>query len=138
MKTDDYYFNPIIKNLQNNLSEIKRISGGSSDLLINEFTTGGIKCALLCCEGMLATSTITELVLHPITKITIENPTADKLFDHINNRLLLSVDRLTIKNYGDLFRTINSGFIIRFLRKSHINILKLSSCAHWLNTNKEI
>ena len=70
MKTDDYYFNPIIKNLQNNLSEIKRISGGSSDLLINEFTTGGIKCALLCCEGMLATSTITELVLHPITKIT--------------------------------------------------------------------
>lgn len=112
MKTDDYYFNPIIKNLQNNLSEIKRISGGSSDLLINEFTTGGIKCALLCCEGMLATSTITELVLHPITKITIENPTADKLFDHINNRLLLSVDRLTVKNYGDLFRTINSGFAV--------------------------
>lgn len=79
---------------------------------MNEFTTGGVRCALLCCEGMLSTSTITELVLHPITRINLALPNAELLLDHIENNLLLSVDRPIVKNYGELFRTINSGFAV--------------------------
>ncbi|MCC8135150.1 MAG: spore germination protein [Ruminococcus sp.] len=111
MKTDDYYFSPIIPDLKRNLDEIKRISGGSSDLLVNEFVSGGIKCALLCCEGMLSTSTITELILAPITKIEAKRD-SHELFSHIQNNLLLSIDRLRAENYGDLFRTLNSGFAV--------------------------
>lgn len=110
-KTDDYYFTPIIPDLKKNIEEIKRISGGSSDLLVNEFVTGGIKCALLCCEGMLSTSTITQLVLMPITNIEAKKD-AQELFRHINDKMLLSVDRLTADNYGTLFRTLNSGFAL--------------------------
>lgn len=111
MKTDDYYFSPIIPDLKRNLDEIKRISGGSSDLLVNEFVSGGIKCALLCCEGMLSTSTITELILAPITKIEAKR-NSHELFSHIQNNLLFSIDRLRAENYGDLFRTLNSGFAV--------------------------
>jgi spore germination protein KA len=111
MKTDDYYFSPIISELDTNIAEIKKISGNSSDLLINEFVTGGIKCTLLCCEGMLSTSTITAMILDPITKIK-EQKDSESLFEHIRNNLLLSIDRTEIKNYGTLFRTLNSGFAV--------------------------
>lgn len=111
MKTEDYYFSPIISDLKRNIDEIKKISGGSSDLLVNEFISGGIKCALLCCEGMLSTSTITKLILEPITNIDTKK-SSEELFKHIQDKLLLSVDRLEAENYGNLFRTLNSGFAI--------------------------
>ena len=52
-----------------NLSKIRTIAEGSSDLLVNEFVLSGLPAALLCCEGMLSTSTMTELILKPITAI---------------------------------------------------------------------
>ena len=69
MQQNNYKELSIIPDLKLNIKKIKEISGGSSDVLINEFVTGNIHCALICCEGMLSTSTITELFLKPITKI---------------------------------------------------------------------
>lgn len=112
MRTENFYFDPIIPTLKENLEKIKKISGNSSDLLVNEFVTGGVNCVLLCCEGMLSTSTITELILSPITKISLSQHTGQALFNHIQNNMLLSVDRVTVKNYGELFRTLNSGFAV--------------------------
>lgn len=111
MKAEDYSSKPIIRNLKENLEFIKKVSGGTSDLLVNEFITGGINCVLLCCEGMFSTSTITELILEPITKISAKKD-SEELFSHIQNNMLLSMDRLNVKNYGDLFRTLNSGFAV--------------------------
>lgn len=111
MKTEDYYFSAIIPELKRNIQEIKRISGGSSDVLVNEFVTGGIKCALLCCEGMLSTATMTELILEPITNIE-QKKDSHELFHHIQTHLLMSADRTEAENYGTLFRTLNSGFAV--------------------------
>lgn len=101
----------IIPDLKRNIDKIKEISGGSSDVLINEFTTGGIRCALICCEGMLSTSTITELVLEPITDISAKKD-SHELFHYIRNFLLLSVDRPEADNYDSFFRLVNSGFAV--------------------------
>ncbi len=111
MRTEDYYFSPIVPDLKQNLEEIKRISGGSTDLMINEFECGGIRCALLCCEGMLSTQTITELVFEPLMHIE-KKSSSHELFKHIKTKLLLSVDQPVAKNYGTLFRTLNSGFAL--------------------------
>lgn len=102
----------LISGLKENLDKIKEISGNSSDLLINEITVSGIKCTLLCCEGMLSTATITELILNPLTKINIKNVSSDALMQHINNYMLLSTDRVKVTEYATLFRTVNSGFAV--------------------------
>ncbi len=102
---------PLFTSLKENISEIKRISGGSSDVLINEFVTGGIHCALLCCDGMVSASTITELIFEPITSIP-DKKNADELFHYINEQLLLSSDRPKVNDYAELFRLLNSGFAV--------------------------
>jgi spore germination protein KA len=60
---------------------------------------------------MLSTSTITELILHPLTEIS-PMPDSSALFSHIRHHMLLSIDRLEVRSYGDLFRTLNSGFAL--------------------------
>ena len=87
MNNPDYEKLPIIRDLSQNIKKIKEISGGSSDVLVNEFVTGGIKCAMLICEGMLSISVITELVFEPITHI-LPKKDSRELFNHIQDNLL--------------------------------------------------
>ena len=98
--------------LAQNISRIKEISNGSSDVMINEFTLSGIPAALLICEGMVSTSIITDLILEPITNLQLTNVTTPKLMEYLNDKLLLSLDRAEAKNYHDLFRFLNSGFAV--------------------------
>lgn len=102
---------PIISCLSENIKKIKEISGNSSDVLINEFTTGGIKCALVCCEGMFSTAVMCELVLEPIVEIP-QKKDSHELFNHIRKYMLLSSDRPTADNYEMLFRLLHSGFAV--------------------------
>lgn len=101
----------IISDLKENIKMIKQISGGSSDVLISEFTTGGIKCALLCCEGMMSSQTATEMVLEPITSIPQQENSA-ALFSYIMKYKLLSTDRPEANEYDTLFRLLHSGFAV--------------------------
>lgn len=101
----------IISELKENISMIKQISGGSSDVLISEFTTGGIKCALLCCEGMMSSQTAAEMVLSPITDIPQQANSAG-LFSYIMKYRLLSTDRPEAQDYDTLFRLLHSGFAV--------------------------
>ncbi|WP_298483369.1 spore germination protein [uncultured Ruminococcus sp.] len=105
----------ILPDLSQNLRQIRTIAEGSSDLLVNEFVLSGMPAALLCCEGMLSTATITELILHPITHVTVDEPTAANVFAYIRNHQLYSTDRAEAKTYRDLFRFLNSGFAVLVL-----------------------
>ena len=102
---------PIISNLSENIKKIKEISGESSDVLINEFTTGGIKCALLCCEGMVSSAVLCELVLEPIVGIP-QKKDSHELFGYISKYMLMSSDRPTVYDYEKLFMLLNSGFAV--------------------------
>lgn len=109
--TEDYKERPIPSDLEENIANIRHISQNSSDVLVNRIIVGGIPCALLCCEGMVGMSFIAQLIIEPLTEIPMM-PDSDALFSHIENRLMLSVDRPVARNYGDLFRTLNSGFAV--------------------------
>lgn len=102
----------IIPDLHSNIKKFQEISGETSDALLNEVIISGVPCCLICCEGLVSTATITELVLHPLMKINMQNTTGEGLLHHINERMLLSIDRPLVYNYGDLFRLLNSGFAI--------------------------
>ena len=80
---NEYAKERILPKLSQNLQRIREIAHNSSDLLVNEFVLSGLPAALLCCEGMLSTSTITELILRPIVEIQLEHPTAEQIFQHI-------------------------------------------------------
>jgi len=112
---NDFAKEAILPNLSQNIKRIREIADNSSDLLVNEFLLSGIPAALLCCEGMLSTSTITELILEPIVKIQLSNPTADQLLNHIQQHQLFSIDRAEAKDYRALFRFLNSGFAVLLL-----------------------
>lgn len=101
----------LLPQLDGNIEEIRRISGGSSDVLINRFVTGGVRCALLCCDGMVSSSLIAETIFAPITDIP-EQSSANELFCYISEKLLLSADRPEVSDYDSLFRLMNSGFAV--------------------------
>ena len=90
----DYSDEKIIPDIDKSLKRIQEIAADTSDLLINEIEVSGVKSALICCEGMLSTSTITNLILLPLTRISLDNPTPEALYEHVFNKLLLSVDRI--------------------------------------------
>ena len=85
---NEYAKERILPKLSQNLQRIREIAHNSSDLLVNEFVLSGLPAALLCCEGMLSTSTITELILRPIVEIQLEHPTAEQIFQHIQKNAL--------------------------------------------------
>lgn len=101
----------LLPSLKSSIGKIRRMSGGSSDVLINEFVSGGVHCALICCEGMVSTAVITESVFEPVTGIPQQNGSAE-LFHYIREELLLSTDRPEVNDYGTLFRLIYSGFAV--------------------------
>ncbi len=102
----------IIPDLRDNITKLKEISGGTSELLFNEVTISGVSCCLLCCEGLVSTATMTQLILHPLMNTDLGATTAEELLSHINRHMLLSLDRPLVYNYGDLFRLLNSGFAV--------------------------
>ena len=103
------------KNLSGTLEEmlaaVRTICANSSDILINRITIGGISCALLSCEGMLSTAIMTDLIIRPLTEISLQD-NSNHLFQHIQQHLLLSLDRPVIRNYDDLFCFLYSGFAV--------------------------
>lgn len=96
-----------------NIKNIRSIMNNSSDLLINPFEISGIRCDLVCLEGMVSTSTITNLILNPLTELKLpEKLTSKELFEHIYDHMLLTIDRTMSSDYGDLISHLMSGFAI--------------------------
>ena len=102
---------PIQGSLEEILAEIRHQCQNSSDILINPVTVGGIACAVLTCEGMLSTSIMTQLIIEPLTAVPLQ-PDSERLFRHLQEQLLLSLDRPVVRNYEDLFRLLYSGFAV--------------------------
>ena len=66
----------IIPGLKSNTDKIKQLSGATSELLVNPVRISGVDCCLFCCEGLVSTAVLTQLVLHPLMEIDIKNVSA--------------------------------------------------------------
>lgn len=96
-------------NMEENIAMIKEISENSSDILINRFTAGNIKCALLFCEGMMSTLSACEMLFIPLMDIPAKD-SPKQLFDHIRDNMILSADQTRAEDIDTLFRLLHSGF----------------------------
>lgn len=104
---------PLSKSIDENIANIRRIMNDSSDLLLNPFEISGVKCNLICLEGMVSTNTISKLILNPLMAVSITGDvTSEILFDHIKDHMLLTVDRSFDDKYGDIITKLMSGFAV--------------------------
>lgn len=103
----------ISESIDENIENIKNIMKSCSDLLLNPFIISGVKCNLVCLEGMVSTSTITNLILNPLTEIDLPpDLNGAEVYDHIDKYMLLTIDRGIVTEYGDLIRRLMSGFAV--------------------------
>lgn len=115
MTPDGYNYKnlPLSQSLDENILNIRRILNNTSDLLVNDFEVSGIKCSLLCLEGMVSTDVISKLILNPLTAVKLpDDVTPPQLFKHFNSRMLLGIDRPVLIFYGDLIQRLMSGFAL--------------------------
>ncbi len=104
---------PIAVSLNDKIRDIKNILGESSDLLINPIEIAGIKTALIAFEGMISTSTTSKMIMLPLMNINLpENTSAGALFEHIDQKMMMTLDKAISADYGDIITRVMSGFAI--------------------------
>ncbi len=102
--------------IDENIRKLMEIMSECSDLLLNPFLISDVKCNLVCLEGMVSTSTITDLILNPLSQLNLpENSPNCGVYDYIDKHMLLTIDRGIVNEYGDLIRRLMSGFAILFI-----------------------
>ncbi len=111
MNRQDTPDTPLSGVLDENIAVIRRMTGDSSDIVINRFTAGGIDCALIGCDGMFSSSVLTDLVAEPLTALPRQKD-AHELIHHVSRYMMLSADRAEVPGTDTLFRLIYSGFAV--------------------------
>lgn len=113
---------PLLLSLQENLSNIRKMMDNSTDLMINELQISGINSALLCCEGLVSTQVMTNLLLLPLMRIDLPKTTPEGLLAHIENDLILALDRPHVEDYALLLRLIMSGFVVLLIEGGAVGL----------------
>ncbi|MCM1523512.1 MAG: spore germination protein [Ruminococcus sp.] len=100
--------------LDENIGNIKNILGNSADLLVSPITVCGVRSAVLCFEGMTSGFDVTQMVVRPLMEIQQKQMSADGLYRHVKENMILSVDSGEAELYGDIIRRLMSGFAVFF------------------------
>lgn len=104
---------PLAVSLDEKISDIKKILCESSDLLINPMEIAGVKTALIAFEGMISTSNTARMIMQPLMNISLPQGTSPrKLYEHIDSRMMLTLDKAISKDYGDVITRVMSGFAV--------------------------
>jgi spore germination protein KA len=97
--------------IEDTLSELRRRTLSSADLLANRVMLGGVSCCLLACEGLCAADTLGKLVLEPLNSLPPQKDGA-ALLAFLRDYRLLSADRPVIEDSSALLTLLYSGFAV--------------------------
>lgn len=99
------------------LLDLRTIMNNTMELNIMEINIGGADCALVTIEGMVSTSSMSELVFQPLMSIQIpvdENPNI-AVYKFVTNQSLLTAERHILYTYGNVIQDLFSGFALVFI-----------------------
>lgn len=96
--------------LEENVINLRTVMSGSSDLTIKHAKAGGHRICLIFCEGMASTSTMTELIFHPINELPEEIP-LDSLVKKLEEGIIIAGEQKRADTYEDICLSIMSGFV---------------------------
>ncbi len=104
---------PISHSLEENISNIKLYTNGSTDVIIKRGRVCRNDIAVVMCEGMAGMSIVSTLVYEKLNDIgNSESLSPDGLMDSLFNVYLTAVEQLEPKNLGELVLRMHSGFAV--------------------------
>ena len=99
--------------LEENLKQILKITGNSSDVIVKKATVCGNKIAVLTCEGMADTDTLALLIYPKLNALANrEKIPPEALISSLFEVYLTAAEQLEILDYDDLILKLQSGFAI--------------------------
>lgn len=101
---------PVDSSVDKAIIDIRTITGNSADLNIMEVEISQVRCAVVTIEGMLATLSISQEMFSHLMRFDSSDGDSEKVFDFLTRQSLLSTERRTVFNYGELMRMVYSGF----------------------------
>lgn len=115
-KTLDYsnYKEALIsEDITENLINLRAVTGNTMDLNVMEINLGGVDCAVVTIEGMVATSSMAELIFRPLMNFKVpQKEPAQGIFSFCTRQSLFANERKIICSYGDIIQLLFSGFAL--------------------------
>lgn len=95
---------------------LKSAAGETMDLNISDIKVSGHDCVFVAAEGMISTSSLSELVFRPLMDFNLgRTATAAEVYTFLTAQSLMTIDRQELTTLGEVFMRLFSGFAIIFI-----------------------
>lgn len=100
------------RDLMENMVKVRALSQNSTDLLERQIEVSGVPVAILMCEGMVNLQLFTQILVRPLTELSLENADGEAVARWVSRQTVLSGDQKEFFTYDELFSFLMSGFVV--------------------------
>ena len=100
------------RDLMENMVKVRALSQNSTDLLERQIVVSGVPVALLMCEGMVNLQLFTQILVRPLTELSLENADGEAVARWVSRETVLSGDQKEFFTYDELFSFLMAGFVV--------------------------
>ena len=98
--------------LMENMVKVRALSQNSTDLLERQIEVSGVPVAILMCEGMVNLQLFTQILVRPLTELSLENADGEAVARWVSRQTVLSGDQKEFFTYDELFSFLMAGFVV--------------------------
>ena len=95
-----------------NMVKVRALSQNSTDLLERQIEVSGVPVAILMCEGMVNLQLFTQILVRPLTELSLENADGEAVARWVSRETVLSGDQKEFFTYDELFSFLMAGFVV--------------------------
>lgn len=100
------------RDLMENMVKVRALSQNSTDLLERQIEVSGVPVAILMCEGMVNLQLFTQILVRPLTELSLENADGEAVARWVSRETVLSGDQKEFFTYNELFSFLMAGFVV--------------------------
>lgn len=100
------------RDLTENMVKVRALSQNSTDLLERQIEVSGVPVAILMCEGMVNLQLFTQILVRPLTELSLENADGEAVARWVSRETVLSGDQKEFFTYDELFSFLMAGFVV--------------------------
>ena len=100
------------RDLMENMVKVRALSQNSTDLLERQIEVSGVPVAILMCEGMVNLQLFTQILVRPLTELSLENADGEAVARWVSRQTVLSGDQKEFFTYDELFSFLMAGFVV--------------------------